>query len=651
MGALIVGLVRTLVAISRCDEFRGEELYIGSLAWGWMEGMPLDPEQLPIIVHLRGSVLFGLLAMPLFALMGPTTAGLKTLAVLWSAMTGGAFAAAFGRAAASSAPSSLKAGNRAGMAALAAALWIAFMPPSFQIVDVLALGSHGDTLLFLSVALLLLAGTRPLDGSRQDQPLSVRAAVALGVFVGGGVLFSFQVVVAVPALLLAWWVRDRRLFLRKSSLGFLIAAGLCAAATPFLSQSATIVKASPMDHFLPGGWPLAWEKLKLTLTRDFSASWLFQMSGGRVAQWCFALGVLLGWLLLFAHLRRGLGRRARALAWFCLIYPQTVLFFFVSSDFQLNLRVIMNGMGSRYLMPILPFVGAGAILACGSARRGMRWSGWSAIGLVCFGGALGVSGLIDLETPARIPVLRGTDFAAFRKHFDYAGGEDLKARVAWSRIVDPEWDLSRALRYQGLHPEANGTSALGEAREFVHALVQVRSYPDRDSREVCMVELGRGLGRRHNWVTIEAVLGAVDPALDRFFLLGVGKGLNARYVGTYVQTSGREWPLFSGLSELQSPCAVHVALGAGFQLGLRFTPYNDNYFGLMQRAGELAPDLAPAFFRGLARGWRTRCVEADFQALLEQPGGIGLSDLEACLDEEQRAWYRSGLLEPLSTPL
>ena len=81
-----MGLVRVLVALSRTDELE-LELYAGSLAWALLEGMPLDTTQLPIIVHLRGSVLFGLLAVPLFAVWGPCLAAVKAIAVGWSMAT------------------------------------------------------------------------------------------------------------------------------------------------------------------------------------------------------------------------------------------------------------------------------------------------------------------------------------------------------------------------------------------------------------------------------------------------------------------------------------------------------------------------------------------------------------------------------------
>ena len=54
-AALTTLLVRVAVALSRIDELE-LELYSGSLAWALLEGMPLHPDQLPVIEHNRGSV-------------------------------------------------------------------------------------------------------------------------------------------------------------------------------------------------------------------------------------------------------------------------------------------------------------------------------------------------------------------------------------------------------------------------------------------------------------------------------------------------------------------------------------------------------------------------------------------------------------------
>ena len=40
IGFLVVAAARALIAASRLDDFRGEELYQGSLAWALLRGLP-----------------------------------------------------------------------------------------------------------------------------------------------------------------------------------------------------------------------------------------------------------------------------------------------------------------------------------------------------------------------------------------------------------------------------------------------------------------------------------------------------------------------------------------------------------------------------------------------------------------------------------
>ena len=58
-------------------------------------------------------------------------------------------------------------------AGLATAALLALLPPSYQAVDVLALGSHGDSVLFTALALaILLAG--------RGAPMGLGRALAFG---------------------------------------------------------------------------------------------------------------------------------------------------------------------------------------------------------------------------------------------------------------------------------------------------------------------------------------------------------------------------------------------------------------------------------------------------------------------------------------
>ena len=87
-----------------------------------------------------------------------------------------------------------------------------------------------------------------------------------------------------------------------------------------------------------------------------------------------------------------------------------------------------------------------------------------------------------------------------------------------------------------------------------------------------------------------------------------------------------------------------VLLGAGFQLGQIFTPYNENMIAQVEASEVLAGDAARAFGVGLALGWRLRFVEARYTA-----PAAGSAKIEAWLQGEVLAGFRAGLaLAPTS---
>ena len=186
-----VFVARLLLAMSRMDEVE-LEIYSGSLATAILAGLPLDATELPIIVHLRGSYIVGLLLVPLFWLFGSTLWALKVLAIGWSLATAAVLVVLLDRV-------------LGWRAALAGGLVYAFLPPSFVVVDIMILGSHGETILFILLALLFLV-TR-----RRSLLLDRWGSFVFGASIGVGFLFSMQFLPAIPALILAWWAFEARL--------------------------------------------------------------------------------------------------------------------------------------------------------------------------------------------------------------------------------------------------------------------------------------------------------------------------------------------------------------------------------------------------------------------------------------------------------
>lgn len=616
IGFAVVLVARVLMAMSRSDEFRGEEIYIGSFAWALREGMPLDPAQLPVIVHLRGSVFFGLLALPLTLVFGPSLVVLRTVAVLWGAAAGGCFTAILGRVE----------GRRA---ALVGAFVYALLPPAFQMLDVLAMGSHVDTLLPILASLAVFVG----GGS----PLGWRRAGVLGLVTGFGLLFSYQHAVVVIALLLTWLARDPWFWRRWDAAAFLVGAGALAAPIPFLSRSTTLVNKSMGDHLLPEGVAGVLPKFARTAGEDLRLSWLFEENGGAWAGWLFLAASVLALVALVPRLLR-----REPLAVFCFLYPLGVLGAHAISDFELNLLVTKNGIGSRYLLPALPFVAAWSILAAEGRRRISRASGLVLPACLIVAGAAGYVALLDVGTPWRRPPIRCTNLANFAMHVDYAGGPRALDRLDWVERVEPDWAHYRPLTFENIHPPAELLPRPGQPPNAEH-LRTVRALDPR-LQPFAFARVGAEVGRGRDRALVEraAMMPVPDAAGRPWFLRGLGTGVTMVGLEELIVTRGRATSLFERLEGMPPGARVQVAEGAGFRLGFLFTPYYDLTVALVPRAArELGEDLWEPFYRGLGLGYRLRFREASYAP----PKPLG-TDMERAVPAEQRASFRRGLAAP-----
>jgi len=627
IGFLVVLLARVLVAYSRLDDGRGEETYQGTLAWAWLNDFPLDREKLPIIVHLRGSVVFAALVAPLYALLGPSYAVLKIVAVVWSALVGGLVAFCVERGL----PRTLPACARRRGALVAIAL-VALLPPAYQMVDTCTYGSHMDSVLPTLAALACVVAA--------PGALSWTRTIALGLALGFGTFFSLQCTVATPAVLLAWWASDRGFWRRPSSLGVL-AAALPAACIPLVSRSSKLVTKSMGDHFLPEGLAGAWDKLVVWLSGDGVRVMLFEVSGGALLGWVFAAAALVALVLCVPRVLR-----LEPLAIFALGHPLLVWGAWVASDFELNFVVVGGGMGSRYLMPTMPAVAIALVLAGIALRRrgpGGLLASRLVVGSALVTGALGVVGLLDTRPLFQLPPRIGTTFSMFEMHFRVAG--DWRTRLRLARELEPDWDAYRPVAYRILAPPGEilaPKDGLPTARE----IATVAAMPE-DERPYVLAAMGSaGAGP----ATLERVLGTLDalgpdtPREDaRFLRLGVGRAITNVAVTRAFATLKMPAESFALLARLPDEHARDVAIGAGFQLGRLFVPYNDN-FGLLLEGGAKLPDeRRAAFFRGLGLGWRLRFQEAEW--FVPEPGA---AKLERRLGSRDAAEFRAALALPLT---
>ena len=661
------------------------ELYQGSLAWALLHGMPLDTTQLPIIVHMRGSAILGALAVPVFAVVGNTLWALKLVAWLWTLATVALLVAVLRRL-------------LSPAAALAGGLAYAFLPPSFQMVDVTALGSHGEAILLIFLGVWFVCTRTARDFA------TWRAPAILGGIVGLGLLFSMQFLTVAPALVIAWWLQEWRTtgalkslrstvfvglplglvlaaylelfapqthaFLAvwwqlavlggvvllasgrwrsEASLGFLGATLLLSAPLPFLTRSTKIVNRALEDRVLPEGLGGAVSKFGDALVHEFQASWLFSSYGGPLAAMLFCMAVLVG--LGFTLVR---ARRLDPLSIFVLLQP---LFFFTcyaTTDLTIDLSAPLDGMGSRYVMPVLASVTCWiAIAVQGLIELGYPRIAAGFVGLPVLAGALGLVPLLHPSTAFVQPTPLGTRLHRFGAHFQVAGGEDLGARLAWVEHLDPEWPAFRPCLYEGvLHLSKAGD--LGP--EAFLQQVELALAEAEPLRPYLLYQLGRSV--MANPVPRERALRfEVSARLDDADVPWFGRGLGAGGVETsflrrlrqikknesrVLAVAPRAENTFVFLDVLPARLRGYAAQGAGFDTGLLATPYQRLSLELMAVAAEgLAGAHRENFFVGFGLGFRTRYVEATWWVPRE-----GDLRLERLLEPDTIPYFRAGLDAP-----
>jgi hypothetical protein len=642
IAALATLLVRGLIACSRLDELE-LELWGGSFARALLLGMPLDPERLPIIVHLRGSVLFGLLLAPLFLLLGPTVLAIKALAVGWSVATAALFAATLERA-----------GGRA--AGLAGALLFALAPPFFQKVDVLALGSHGDTLLPIWAALYWLIARR---AGVPRRPLELAIA---GFLLAFGAWFSMQFLVALPALLMAWtaawWGQGGRpsgLFAApgrtlRGALAFLLGALPPALAIPYVTRSLMWVNRRAEDQILPGGLAAVGDKLLHFLREDLARVLLFDDGPGRWAAWSLLSALAIGCLLTLPRLwRRAAGGSLAPspLALFVLLHPLLFLGAYGATDFVVDFYNTLDGMGSRYLMPALPALLAWVALGvCRLVGRGQRPLAFGLLALAAVPGAAGVAALSDPLPGLRQPPVFGARPFHFIQHLEYASGRDPLRYEAWARTLDPNWPALHPLLYRVPLPTPFVPSA--DSFALVQAALSLRGAPAPIRRHQ-LAELGRQFVDRTEYELpyLLECLRALDlmhgrgklddeecgllvhGAFGQIANVAAGRAIMARGSSAY----GHE--LLAAAPAGLQPIAAE---GLGFVSGMRWTPYERSFLENLRLWAAVPEALRERFFFALGLGYRQRFLESAYR-----PPAPGVLRIEAELPPAGLAAFRRAL--------
>ncbi|TAJ09184.1 MAG: hypothetical protein EPO68_15445 [Planctomycetota bacterium] len=632
--------VRLCVACSRSDELE-LELYTGTFGWSLIQGMPLDPERLPIIDHLRGSALFGVLVVPLQWLFGPQLFALKLLACGW----GAAHAALFGALA------RRWFGPSAGWLAV---LLLAFAPPSYQMVGVLALGSHEAVGLWIALALFALIwrpGAEPLaaDGASVAPDGAARAAVAaapraelsaaralaFGAVCGCGVLFSLQFVVALPAIACAWLALDPRAPLRPRTWLALAGAAPLLACIRLLSTQGKLVTAKPEDHLQFADLGANVQKFFALVPDGLRRSWLYAEQGLGWVSWVVLAALALGLVATIAR-----ARRRDALALYALVHPLAYSIAHALTDFELNFDNTLDGIGSRYLMPFWPALALWIVFGVRMLRTRFGPLPAAAFGAApVLAGVLGVVALSDPLHITREPRVRGLDAPGFGFHLRYASGGSLERHWELAAELDPDWLALRPLALET--PRIDAEFTLAELRDEVRRAQALSN----GARSVRFVEIGAWIVRTKHYEAAPA-LEQLDEA-DRIWLWrGAGRELGMQCAVKWLQLARSNDNLEKLLSDVPPTVRPWVIEGAGVNAGLRLTPYNPPAIDLIAQGAGLGPRLRPIYFRAAGLAYRTRYFAARYFVPRD-----GVLRVESMMPSNARLWFREGLRMPLENQL
>jgi len=185
--------LRSLLLVSLADVFfYGEELEKGTAAKALLDGVDWPYHQLAYHLYEGGGFVTSHLTALAFSLVGQSILALKLVALLFGGLVLWAGMRLCGR----------HFGDRS---AWLFALLLILGPASFQKLSLLSLGIHFEACLFL---LLVFDATLTLLETPRDQPSPVRSVAQLGLALGFGFFFNYQL--AVAGLWCTVWLLARR---------------------------------------------------------------------------------------------------------------------------------------------------------------------------------------------------------------------------------------------------------------------------------------------------------------------------------------------------------------------------------------------------------------------------------------------------------
>ncbi len=583
---LAVLLARLPVLLAHRDTWYPFEVHAGTIARALLDRIDVDVPALPIVPHARGSVLFGLLLAPVYAVFGASSITMKLLPVVWHATTAVLLVGLLDR-------------HFSRRAAWSGGVLLLFAPPMIAKLSTLGLASHLE-----SALPVLLTFAAYLAWTRHGPTLG--RAFAFGAAVGFAGFFHLQALL--PALLLSAMLalrhlRDRR---RPEARHLAALAGGAAlfAAPSFLFDgggvalllSGVFTKGGPAEGAAAAATDGRLAKLSGLFTGDLATALEFGGTSPPVGDWLgtlFVLGLGLGTLGGLLALRRGVRG-----ALFFPLHAAMVAVLYTVSELTV-VEEVGTGATNRHLAPMV--LALLAFTAIGAARS--RW-GLVPVVLLSAAGAASLPAVVRGDAASRTTG-RGECYEWFTRHLHRTVAGDADALARLLARIDRGDARFRTLRFRFVAPAV--------AKEAGRLLGETGDADDApaDAPELFRATaVGRFLSSRRDALTGAARSGRIDrlePVVREALLHGVGLGLEAPRavagldrVRRFVERSARL------LRSLPADHARAVAEGYGMQLGLVYDPYNPNLGALVEVHAAFDPSIGAPFVRGLAWGIRQR---------------------------------------------
>jgi hypothetical protein len=580
---LAVVLARLPVALAHQDTWYPFEIQAGTIAQALLDGLDLDVATLPIVPHVRGSVLFGVLLVPIYALGGASSLTMKLLPILWHAATVALLVGLLGR-------------YFTRRSVWSAGLLFLLAPPMIQKLSVLGLASHLESALaWLLTWGAYLAWTR--DGATRGRALRFGAALGFAAF--------FHLQALLPSLLLLGLLvfHERRRILSSAGLWMLAGAAVCAAPSLlFAGGSIDLLRAGVFTQTQGSGPALAGggrvDKFAGLCTGDLATALEFGGTAAPAGGWLGPLAVL---GLALGALCGCLALRRAPLAVFFPLHAVLVAALYTVSELGV-VAELGTGATNRHLAPLV--VALLAFTAVGAAHSRLALI---PVALVAAAGAIGYPAVVRGTDAARVRQ-RGECYEWFTQHLDRSAQGDAAAFAALLERIDRGDARFRSLRFQ---LEVPGMEA--EATAFLSSLpgsaMDGRMTVD-PAGLLRTTALGRRLAARLD-ALVEAVragrLDGLAPAAREALLHGVGLGLQPPRAASGLEPVRDYIARLGGRLAALPPDDVRAfAEGYGFQFGFTFDPYNRNLGEVLALHAQLDPQLGAAFTRGLAWGARQR---------------------------------------------